>query len=93
MPKKIKIREIRYIHQGPANGIGWQAYIYTKDGDIKILKDISNKDIINLNIPTGFPYIFEFDNNLDVKKDYFLGNQEKILKKIENVSRQGQSEN
>ena len=42
---------------------------------IKILKDISNKDIINLNIPTGFPYIFEFDNNLDVKKDYFLGNQ------------------
>ena len=59
---------------------------------VKILKDISNKDIINLNIPTGFPYIFEFDDNFDVMKDYFLGNQKKILKKIENVSKQGRSE-
>ena len=46
MPKKIKIREIRYIHQGPANGIGWQAYIYTKDGDIKILKESIDKKVI-----------------------------------------------
>ncbi len=59
---------------------------------VKILKDISNKDIINLNIPTGFPYIFEFDDNFDVKKDYFLGNQKEILKKIKNISNQGQSE-
>ena len=59
---------------------------------VKILKDISNNDIINLNIPTGFPYIFEFDDNFDVKRDYFLGNQEEILKKIENVSKQGRSE-
>jgi len=56
---------------------------------VKILKDISNKDIINLNIPTGFPYIFEFDDNFDVKKDYFLGNQKEILKKIENITKQG----
>ena len=54
---------------------------------VKILKDITNNDIINLNIPTGFPYIFEFDDNFDVKRDYFLGNQENILKKIENVSK------
>ena len=46
MPKKIKIREIRYILQGPANGIGWQAYIYTKDGDIKILKESIDKQVI-----------------------------------------------
>jgi len=59
---------------------------------VKILKDISNKDIINLNIPTGLPYIFEFDDNFNVKKDYFLGNQKEILKKIENVSKQGRSE-
>tara|TARA_B100001250_G_scaffold32052_1_gene26213 strand:- start:3691 stop:4443 length:753 start_codon:yes stop_codon:yes gene_type:complete len=60
---------------------------------VKILKDISNKDIINLNIPTGFPYIFEFDDNFDIKNDYFLGNQEEILNKIENISKQGLSEN
>jgi hypothetical protein len=46
MSEKIKIREIRYIHQGPANGIGWQAYIYTKDGDIKILKESIDKKVI-----------------------------------------------
>ena len=58
---------------------------------VKILKDISNKDIINLNIPTGLPYIFEFNHNFDVKKDYFLGNQEEISIKIKNVSNQGRS--
>tara|TARA_B100000945_G_scaffold318455_1_gene323338 strand:- start:437 stop:1132 length:696 start_codon:yes stop_codon:yes gene_type:complete len=41
---------------------------------VKILKKISNKDIVGLNIPTGIPYIFEINNNLDVKKDYYLGN-------------------
>ena len=58
---------------------------------VKILKKISNKDIINVNIPTGVPYIFEFNDNFDVKKDYFLGNQDEILKKIEGVSKKGQS--
>ena len=58
---------------------------------VKILKKISDKDIINVNIPTGIPYIFEFNDNFDVKKDYFLGNQEEILKKIEDVSNQGSS--
>tara|TARA_Y100000590_G_scaffold462361_1_gene626260 strand:+ start:1166 stop:1855 length:690 start_codon:yes stop_codon:yes gene_type:complete len=39
---------------------------------VKILKKITNKDIINLNIPTGIPYIFEMDKNISLKKDYFL---------------------
>ena len=39
-------REIRYIHQGPPSGIGWQAYTYTKDGDIKILKESIDKKVI-----------------------------------------------
>ena len=58
---------------------------------VKILKKISNKDIVNINIPTGIPYIFEFNDYFDIEKDYFLGNQMEILKKIENVSRHGQS--
>jgi phosphoglycerate mutase, BPG-dependent, family 1 len=59
---------------------------------VKILKNISNKDIIKLNIPTGVPYIFEFDKNIHLKKDYFLGNKKEILNKIEDVSKQGLSE-
>ncbi len=58
---------------------------------VKILKNISDKDIINVNIPTGIPYIFELNDNFDYKKDYYLGNQKEILKKIENVSKQGRS--
>ena len=46
MSEKIKIREIIYINQLPAYGIGWQAYIYTKDGDIKILKESIDKQVI-----------------------------------------------
>jgi len=60
---------------------------------VKILKRISDKDIININIPTGIPYIFELNDNFDYMKDYYLGNQKEILKKIENVSKQGQSKN
>ena len=60
---------------------------------VKILKKISDKDIININIPTGIPYIFELDDNFNYAKDYYLGNQKEILKKIENVSKQGQSKN
>ena len=58
---------------------------------VKILKKISNEDIINVNIPTGIPYIFEFNDDFDVKKDFFLGNQEHILEKIEDASKQGRS--
>ena len=46
MSEKIEIREIRYIHQGPANGIGYQAYTFTKNGDIKILKESIDKKVI-----------------------------------------------
>ena len=59
---------------------------------VKILKKISDKDIICLNIPTGIPYVFEFKNNFAVKKDYYLGSQDEVLKKIDNVSNQGRSE-
>ena len=58
---------------------------------VKILKKISDEDIVNVNIPTGIPYIFEFNDDFSVKRDYFLGNQDKILKKIEDISKQGNS--
>ena len=56
---------------------------------VKILKKISDKDIINLNIPTGTPFIFDLDNNLDVVKNYYLGNHDEIMKKIDRTSKLG----
>jgi len=58
---------------------------------VKILKKINKKDIVNLNIPTGVPYIFDLNNKLEAINDYFLGNQDEILKKIKDVSNQGLS--
>jgi len=57
-------------------------------GIIKYLKNISESDIVNLNLPTAVPYVFEFDDNLNLVKDYFLGNQEEIKKLMAQVANQ-----
>ncbi len=43
----------------------------------KIIKNISDENIIKLNIPTGEPYVFELDNKLKILGDYYLGEQKK----------------
>ena len=52
-------------------------------GIIKHLKRISDDDIVNLNLPTAVPYVFEFDDRLNLTKDYFLGDPEEIRKLME----------
>ena len=58
-------------------------------GIVKHLKNISNEDIISLNIPTAVPYVFEFDDNLNLVKDYYLGDPEEIKRKQAAVANQG----
>ncbi|MDL2209081.1 2,3-diphosphoglycerate-dependent phosphoglycerate mutase [Parabacteroides sp. OttesenSCG-928-O15] len=58
-------------------------------GIIKYLKNISDQDIINLNLPTAVPYVFEFDDQLNLVKDYFLGDPEEIKKLMDAVANQG----
>jgi 2,3-bisphosphoglycerate-dependent phosphoglycerate mutase len=41
-------------------------------GIVKILKNISDENIVSLNLPTAVPYVFEFDDNMNLIKDYFL---------------------
>ena len=57
-------------------------------GILKYIKNISNEDIVGINLPTGIPYVFEFDNDLNLKKDYFLGDPEVIKKLMEEVANQ-----
>ena len=38
------IRQIRYIHQGPTNGIGWQVYINDLAGSPLVLKEFIEED-------------------------------------------------
>jgi 2,3-bisphosphoglycerate-dependent phosphoglycerate mutase len=58
-------------------------------GIVKYLKNISDEEIIGLNLPTGIPYVFEFDDKMVLQKDYFLGDPEVIRKLMEEVANQG----
>jgi 2,3-bisphosphoglycerate-dependent phosphoglycerate mutase len=58
-------------------------------GVVKHLKNISDDDIVGLNLPTGIPYVFEFDASMKLTKDYFLGDPEVIKKLMEEVANQG----
>jgi len=56
---------------------------------VKYLDNIPDDDILNLNIPTGIPLIYELDDDLKPIKHYYLGDQEKIKMMIESVENQG----
>lgn len=58
-------------------------------GIVKHLKGISDTDIASLNIPTAVPYVFEFDDDLKLVKDYYLGDPEEIRRKQQAVANQG----
>ncbi len=58
-------------------------------GIVKILKNISDENIVSLNLPTAVPYVFEFDDNMNLVKDYFLWDPEEIKKLMEAVANQG----
>ncbi|MBE6052776.1 MAG: 2,3-diphosphoglycerate-dependent phosphoglycerate mutase [Clostridium sartagoforme] len=60
---------------------------------VKYFENLSEEEILDVNIPTGVPLVYEFDNNFNVLDKYYLGNQEEIAKKINSVSNQGSIEN
>ena len=53
------------------------------------LNDFSENEILNYNIPTGVPLVIELNENFKSNNNYFLGDKEKILKKIKQVANQG----
>ena len=56
---------------------------------VKYFENLSKEEIIGVNIPTGIPLVYEFDQNWQVSKKYYLGDQEQIQAKIQSVSNQG----
>ena len=60
-------------------------------GIVKELRQMSNSEIIEFNIPTAVPYIFEFDENMKLVNCYFLGDQEEIARKMQSVANQGKA--
>lgn len=55
---------------------------------VKYLDNISDDEIVELNIPTGVPLVYELDADLKPIKHYYLGDQEKIAAAINSVAKQ-----
>jgi 2,3-bisphosphoglycerate-dependent phosphoglycerate mutase len=55
---------------------------------VKYLDGISDQDIVGLNIPTGFPLVYELDQDLRTLRHYYLGSQEEVRRAAEAVKRQ-----
>lgn len=58
---------------------------------IKHIDNISEEDIVHLNLPTGQPLVYELDENLKPIRHYFLGDQEAIKAQMAAVADQAKA--
>ena len=58
---------------------------------VKYFDDLSDEAIIGVNIPTGTPLVYEFDDEFKVIKSYYLGDQEALKAKMDAVANQGKA--
>jgi 2,3-bisphosphoglycerate-dependent phosphoglycerate mutase len=58
---------------------------------VKHLDDMSDADVVALNIPTGVPLVYELDAKLRPLKHYYLGDPAEIAKRTAAVSAQGKA--
>ncbi len=55
---------------------------------IKYLDNVSDDEIVGLNIPTGIPLVYELNDDLKPIRSYYLGDPEEAKKKAEAVANQ-----
>jgi len=58
---------------------------------IKYLDNISDDDIVELNVPTGQPLVYELTDDLAAIRHYYLGDAEAIKAALEAVAKQGKA--
>ena len=58
---------------------------------VKYLDNVSDADIVELNIPTGQPLIYELDSELKPIRHYYLGDPDAINAAMQAVANQGKS--
>jgi 2,3-bisphosphoglycerate-dependent phosphoglycerate mutase len=58
---------------------------------VKYVDDVSDVDIVGINIPTGIPLIYELDESLKPIKNYYLGDPDEIKRATETIARQGKA--
>jgi 2,3-bisphosphoglycerate-dependent phosphoglycerate mutase len=55
---------------------------------VKFLDNIPDKDIVDLNIPTGIPLVYELHDDLKPMRSFYLGDPEAVKRAAEAVSAQ-----
>ena len=58
---------------------------------VKYLDNVSDKEILELNIPTGIPLVYELDESLQPLTHYYLGDEKAIAAAQAAVASQGKS--
>ena len=58
---------------------------------VKYLDEVSEEEIVKLNIPTGMPLVYELDSALTPIKHYYLGDPEQVKKAMAAVAAQGKA--
>jgi 2,3-bisphosphoglycerate-dependent phosphoglycerate mutase len=56
---------------------------------VKHLDNISDQKIMELNIPTGIPLVYEFDDALKPARHYYLGDPDEVARRTASVAAQG----
>ena len=59
---------------------------------VKILDQLSDEEIVSVNIPTGVPLVYEFDDNFNVIHKEYLIDQAKLEEKQAVVVNQGKAQ-
>ncbi|HET9817845.1 MAG TPA: 2,3-diphosphoglycerate-dependent phosphoglycerate mutase [Rhodanobacteraceae bacterium] len=95
--KDTVARALPYWHEVLAPAIrGGQRVLLVAHGNsmralVKYLDGISDADIADLNIPTGVPLVYEFDDALKPTGHFYLGDADAIAAKAAAVAAQGQA--
>ena len=58
---------------------------------VKYLDDVSEEDIVGLNIPTGVPLVYDLDDALKPLGSRYLGDADEVQKAMQSVANQGKS--
>jgi len=58
---------------------------------IKYLDKVPDQEIVELNLPTGIPLVYELDENLNPIKHYYVASDDVVQKAIDQVANQGKA--
>ena len=58
---------------------------------VRYLDNLSDDEILKVNIPTGIPFVYDLNENFKVKTKYYLGNEDEINKAMNLVANQGKA--